>query len=100
MTTTTTYAGANWNAHVLSPDGDPSRDTGPAAIYASARQDRWKAELTCRFAGSHKIYVCQRPPLVSALLPRAARTEVDKQSLSARQAESTSRHRLDGREIE
>ena len=98
--TTTTDAAANWNAHVLAPDGDRSRDSGRAAIYASARQSRGKAELTCRFAGSHKIDICQRPLLVPALQPKAARTEVGKQSLSARQAESTSRHRLDGREIE
>jgi hypothetical protein len=53
MTTTTTDAATHWNAHVSCRQMEIVLEkAGRAAVNASARQGRGKAELTCRFAGS------------------------------------------------
>ena len=72
--TTTTDAAANWKAHVLSPDGDRSRDSGarsskcqrttgsregrahlPVRRFAGSPVRRFAGSPVRRFAGSRSI---------------------------------------------
>ena len=47
MTTTTTDAAANWKCHVLSPDGDRSRDSGArSAIRQRTNRVEGRREIT------------------------------------------------------